>query len=337
MASIPKDFEYNEWLSKTNFSFLMGGSHPHEMVQSAHQFDYQSLCINDFDGQYGLARTFLDKQRLAKTQKVSLKLNYGFEVRLEDRHNSPVLSQKTVALVAQNWNGYKNLNTLASLAQTKGKRQARLSVPEILDLPLQDTFAIIPMRDCSWNKSDLCNFQKLKDALRGELYFALTKTYSRYSDRHIPGTLALSQKLESSVIFSQDAFYHHAHQKSFHDLLSAIRANQAIKLSGAHFFSNGERSLHAKAWLWQTYKNFPNFQNMQNLMRDLNEKCQFSLAEIRYEYPKEMIPDRHTSQSYLEELTWESVGLCYKNDVPEKLTLSINKELNLIKLSLIHI
>ncbi|MCB0415418.1 MAG: hypothetical protein KDD50_13870, partial [Bdellovibrionales bacterium] len=57
-------YGWNEWLCKTNFSFLMGASHPHEIMQRAWALNYSSICINDYDGVYGLARSFLDLQRL---------------------------------------------------------------------------------------------------------------------------------------------------------------------------------------------------------------------------------------------------------------------------------
>ena len=50
--------DFNEWLCKTNFSFLHGASHPRDLVERASRLGYASLCINDFDGAYGLARCY---------------------------------------------------------------------------------------------------------------------------------------------------------------------------------------------------------------------------------------------------------------------------------------
>ena len=55
---------FNEWLCKTNFSFLQGASHPRDLVETASRLGYQSLCINDFDGAYGLARCYRELERL---------------------------------------------------------------------------------------------------------------------------------------------------------------------------------------------------------------------------------------------------------------------------------
>jgi DNA polymerase III alpha subunit len=34
---------FNEWLCKTNFSFLHGASHPRDLIETANRLGYQSL------------------------------------------------------------------------------------------------------------------------------------------------------------------------------------------------------------------------------------------------------------------------------------------------------
>ena len=55
---------YNEWLCKTNFSFLTGASHPYHLIKTASDFGYQSICVNDFDGVYGAARMYRELGKL---------------------------------------------------------------------------------------------------------------------------------------------------------------------------------------------------------------------------------------------------------------------------------
>ena len=49
MASILEEYGLHEWLCKTNFSFLIGASHPHDIVKTASDLQYTSICVNDFD------------------------------------------------------------------------------------------------------------------------------------------------------------------------------------------------------------------------------------------------------------------------------------------------
>jgi error-prone DNA polymerase len=105
---------FNEWLCKTNFSFLHGASHPRDLVAAANQLGYQSLCINDFDGAYGLARCYRELEYLRQQgEHAGLKLNFGAEIHFRCDHHLPVILQDTLVLVAQNQLGYRNLNQLA--------------------------------------------------------------------------------------------------------------------------------------------------------------------------------------------------------------------------------
>ena len=74
--------DFDEWLCKTNFSFLQGASHPRDLIETACRLGYRSLCINDFDGTYGLARCYRELKylRAAGASIAVSKLNFGAEI-----------------------------------------------------------------------------------------------------------------------------------------------------------------------------------------------------------------------------------------------------------------
>ena len=110
MSSISQ-YHYHEWLCKTNFSFLIGASHPRDIVTTAIKLGYSSLGINDFDGVYGIARTYREVKKLQSLEKTTcertdelkpsriskinatggFKLNYGAEIHFAKDHDRPVL------------------------------------------------------------------------------------------------------------------------------------------------------------------------------------------------------------------------------------------------------
>ena len=47
---------YAELHAHTNFSFLSGASHPHELVVRAAELGYTALAVTDHDGFYGVVR-----------------------------------------------------------------------------------------------------------------------------------------------------------------------------------------------------------------------------------------------------------------------------------------
>ncbi len=210
-------FEIHEWLIKTNFSFLMGASHPRKLLETALALGYQSLCINDMDGLYGVARAYNDLQYIKNKTGRSLKLNYGMELHIRQDHDQPVLKQQTLVLNALSWEGYKNICKLASLAHQETKDQAWLSVQDLTQCSLKDVFAIVPMRGGLQyfleNEADLL---RINDLLKGDLYLALTKSFNQHSDSKIKKAHGLAVKHGIKELFSQDVFFSHRSEKSLH-------------------------------------------------------------------------------------------------------------------------
>ena len=98
MATLIENGGWHEWLCKTNFSFLLGASHPEDILQRTQEVHYQGLCINDMDGVYGLARSYLKHRKI---EGATYDLRYGIEVHLQQDHDLPILLQDTLVLVAQ--------------------------------------------------------------------------------------------------------------------------------------------------------------------------------------------------------------------------------------------
>ena len=327
MVSSPKGFQYHEWLCKTNFSFLSSTIVPYELIQTVDRLQYQSLCINDFDGLYGIARTYNDKKHLNQND---FKLNYGVEIHLQKDHHAPLLEQQTLCLNVFNQKGYQKLCQLLSQAHTHSKTQAVLTEAELLAADLSGIFAIIPMRGLIHSLLKEHTFLlQLQEKI--PTYLCLTKTYHRNSDALIPRVYQLAKRTHTKLIFSQDSFMLHHQDKSFHDILLTIKNNNTVTENLRAFFPNGERSLHTKAQLYQIYHRFPGFDRMLQAMGELNERSDFSLASLKYQYPKEMIPEGYCSQSYLEELVFKSAKKHYQGSIPHKVLHALNKELDLIQ------
>ena len=323
---------FNEWLCKTNFSFLHGASHPVDIIQRARALGYRSICINDFDGVYGLARCYRELEYLKQQQPgVGLKLNYGAEIHLGLDHDLPVLLQDTLVLVAQNQTGYFNLNRLLSYAHRDGKDYANLPLDELMSRDVEGIFAIQPMRGrVRHNHHDpVC--AELKAHFSGNYYLALSRHLHPAEDRWIERTLKLSREHSIEIILTQDAFFHDREQKCISDLLQAVRTNRLIDDSQAFFFPNAERCLHDARELSRLFSPIPGYQRALSVAEELNRSCVFNLDQLGYRYPKEMIPSGHNAQSYLEELVRLGALEKFEQQPPEKVMQQLEHELDLIE------
>ncbi len=323
---------FNEWLCKTNFSFLHGASHPRDLIETANTLGYQSLCINDFDGAYGLARCYRELDYL-KQQRLhhGLKLNYGAEIHFHADHDLPVLLQDTLVLVAQNQRGYTNLNCLLSYAHREGKDYANIPLEYLLNCDVDGLFAIQPMRGGIRSLKVDSNYADLKQLFDGRFYLAISRHLHPAEDRWIKTTLQSARQHGLEYILTQDVFFHNRQQKCVSDLLQAIRTNRIFDQCREHFFPNSERCLHHANELQRLFAVIPGYRRALDLSRSLNESCQFDLDQLGYHYPKEMIPSGHNAQSYLQVLVTQGAREKFNNQPPDKILRQIEHELILIE------
>ncbi len=335
MASLVKD--WHEWICHTNFSFLLGASHPGELVHRAVESGYQSLGITDYDGVYGIARAYRALEDLKEMDsRISIKLHYGAEIHFEKDHDLPVYFQNTIILYAQTHRGYFNLCQLLSYSHRDGKEYANVPLDFLLSAPVDDLVAIQPMRGLIRRKegesqSNLAKrFADLKDHFSGKLYFAISRHLNEVEDKWIEPTLKLARHLGAPVIPSQDVFFATRKCKDISDLLHAIRHNKTLDEIPEHLFVNSRRCLHSLSALQKIYKDIPGFAQACRNSAELAEIFNFDLHELTYHYPKEMIPDDLTPQSYLEHLVWKMAHEKFGDHLPNKMSDLLHHELSLV-------
>lgn len=335
MGSLLETYGWHEWLCHTNFSFLIGASHPHEYVTSAAEHGYAGLAVTDYDGVYGLARAYRALQTLKKDHKeIPLKLHYGAEVHFAKDHHLPILLQDTIVLIAQSRKGYYNLCQLLSFSHREGKHGANIPLNHLLSANVADLVAVWPMRGLIRRKSSqeiIKRAEDLKDHFDGRLFFAVGRYLNNSEDCWIKPTLSIAQRIKAPVLLSQDVFFHHPYQKDLNDVLHAIRLNKTVNEVVGHMFVNGERSLHSLAKLDKLYGQLPFYEAALRHSYELAQSCHFDLGDLRYRYPKEMIPEGHNAQSFLEKIVWDAAHARYGSFLPRKIYKLLMRELALIE------
>ncbi|MCP4766719.1 MAG: DNA polymerase III subunit alpha [Gammaproteobacteria bacterium] len=323
---------FNEWLCKTNFSFLHGASHPRDLIETANRLGYQSLCINDFDGAYGLARCYRELEYIRQQgHHRGLKLNYGAEIHFHCDHDLPLILQDTLVLVAQNQQGYSNLNRLLSHAHRDSKDYANISLEHLQDSSVEGLFAIAPMRGAIRCRNGASRHAELKQLFAGRYFLAISRHLHPAEDRWINTTLAQAREHGLEYILCQDVFFHNRQQKCVSDLLQAIRNNCVFDECREHFFANAERCLHRSEELRRLYEVIPGFRRALGLSQALNRSCEFDLDQLGYHYPKEMIPPELDADSYLRQLVEQGALLKFDRQVPDKIMRQLEHELKLIR------
>ncbi|MFP5350471.1 MAG: error-prone DNA polymerase, partial [Gammaproteobacteria bacterium] len=122
-----------------------------------------------------------------------------------------------------------------------------------------------------------------------------------------------------------DVQMHARKRRRLHNVLTAIRLGTTVQAAGYALTPNGERSLRRLDTLKKLYP--PEL--LAETLR-IAERCTFSLDELRYEYPEEIVPPGETPASYLRRLTQAGAAKRWPDGVPEKVRALIERELALI-------
>ncbi|MGB7655528.1 MAG: error-prone DNA polymerase, partial [Novosphingobium sp.] len=138
---------------------------------------------------------------------------------------------------------------------------------------------------------------------------------------------ALAQDNGLEILATNLPLYHAAHRRPLHDVMTAIRHKTTVAMAGHLLQANAERHLKSPEEMARLFAAWP---HALSAARELADACQFSLDELRYEYPLQTYPDGLDAQGYLARLTWQGAALHYPHGVPEEVADTLRKELALI-------
>jgi error-prone DNA polymerase len=300
---------YAELHCLSNFSFLRGASHAQELVETAAALGYEALAITDECSLAGVVRA----HACAREYKENFKLIIGAEFRLED--------DLRFVLLAQNREGYGNLSALI----TRGRRNApkgeyRLGRSD-LEAGVEHCLALwLPPA-----QPDSGDARWLAGRFPGRLWIAV-ELLAGSGDW---GRLAMLRKLGRQTglpcVACGDVHMHARGRRALQDTLTAIRLGVPVAQAGRRLNPSGERHLRRREILQRIYP--------EELLREtvrIAGRCDFSLDELRYEYPEELAPDGETPAQYLRRLTEEGLQKRYPGGVPERIRQQSGTELELI-------
>jgi DNA-directed DNA polymerase III PolC len=302
---------YAELHCVSNFTFLRGASHPHELVERAHAQGYRALALTDECSVAGVVRAHVAAKELA------LPLIVGTEVALDD---GPRL-----VLLATDRTGYGELVRLV----TRGRRAApkggyRLARADVEALPLDRCLALwVPGTGPAAALADEGGWVRERFGTDASLAVELLTTgLDRDRLAHLT---ALGADLGLACVASGDVHMHVRERRPLSDVLTAIRLGTTVEAAGYALHPNGERHLRTRARLARLYP-----PPLLARTLELAERCTFSLDELRYEYPDELVPDGHTPASWLRELTERGLAGRFPGGAPARVRELVERELALI-------
>jgi len=299
---------YAELTARSCFSLLEGASQPHELVHAARRAHCAHLAITDRDAVYGVV------QAHKAAQELGVHVVVGAVLTVRDLPAVTVLVERR-----EGWSNLCRLLTAGRAEEPKGRGRVPLSVlvehTEGLRLLLRD----------GWDPSLAA---PLREAAAGRIAVGVSFTLSPDDRRRARRAEELSRVLDCPRLATNDVVFHHPERQMLADVLTCIRRRTTLGAAGRALAPNGERCLLPEARFRQRYGGVPGA--IQQAV-DWAERCTFSLDELSYSYPREVVPEGHTPMSWLLQLTEEGLAWRYPEGVPAPVRAQVSHELSVIE------
>ena len=159
------------------------------------------------------------------------------------------------------------------------------------------------------------------------LWLGISMARGGKDKRRLAQMAALSADTGIPLLATNDALYATPDQRPLHDILTCIAAKTTIHEAGTKLTANAERHLKSPQ---EMQRLFAGAADAVAASGDVLAAINFTLDQLKYEYPHETVPAGWTPQSWLEEITWAAAGEQNPSGVPPKLVRLLAQELTLI-------
>ncbi|MGB8275003.1 MAG: error-prone DNA polymerase [Alphaproteobacteria bacterium] len=303
---------YAELQVTSNFTFLRGASHPEEMMERAAALGLSAIAITDRNSLAGVVRAHI----AAKEAKIRLVV--GARLDLEDGLGLLAFPCDRAA--------YGRLARLITTGRRRApKGECHLSRADLFALAAGHKLVLIPP-----DSPDAGFAESLRDIaarFRGDVYLGAHHLYRGDDARRIAALARLARSCAVPLVATNDVHMHDPARRPLADMLTCIREKCTIGEAGFRLAANAERHLKSGAEMARLFRH-----HGDALARGIEivEAARFSLDELSYEYPDEILTPGRTAQEELAWLTREGARERYPRGIPDKVQASLAHELRLI-------
>ncbi len=342
---------YAELHCLSAFSFLRGASEPAELVERACQLGYEALAITDECSLAGVVRAHKQLREMREAAHHALKeeekkaslpdedieqpqlmqLLIGSEFLVRDDAGTPRFK---LVLIAQNLNGYGNLSQFITRLRRASpvKGEYALHWRQLAPEKLTDCLALLVLPRKAPDAELAPAAHWVLRHFAGRAWIAVELLREASDALWLQRLQALSEETALPLVAAGDVHFHVRSRKALQDVMTATRLGRTVAECGFDLQPNAERHLRS---CYRVSRVYP-----QALMRETLQvaaRCTFSLNEIRYQYPDEVVPSGVTAARHLRNLTYAGAEKRWPWDeqrvggVPDKWKARIEHELALIE------
>jgi len=304
---------YAELQATSNFSFLRGASHPHELVETAAKLGQRAIAITDRNTLAGVVRAHVAARALGMAFIVGARLDFS-------------CGAPSVLCLPTDRDAYGRLARLISLGQMRAQKGAcALSYDDLRAHGAGQIIIVIAPTAAATKGDDFARrLGAIAEDFSGCVYLGGSRLYRGDDARRLYRLAHMARGAHVPLVATGDVLYHDARRRVVQDVLTCVREKCILQEAGFRLEANAERCLKAPAEMARLFAAHPDA-----IVRTLEiaERCTFSLDELAYEYPDEPVPVGKSAQQHLEDLTWEGAKRRYRDSVPHSVDALLRKEL----------
>ncbi len=328
---------YAELHCRSNYSFLSGASQPEELVARAQALGYCALALADECSLSGSVRAHAEAERL------QMRLIVGAEMQITAPAASTAApapsstrpTEPRLVLLVQSRRGYSNLVQWITHARRRAPKGEYLAHRSDIEgrIPTAPMLAGLPGCFALLLPDPASPFELLfNHAMWLKTWFGTERAAIAVELRYQPHDALLVSLLSRlsaatglALVAAGGVCMHTRSRKALLDVLMATRLKCTVAEAGLALQPNAEAHLRSRVRLASLYR-----AEWLAATVDIAGSCAFSLAELKYEYPREITPDSHTPTSWLRQLTEDGVRTRFPQGETPAVRAMIEHELALI-------
>jgi error-prone DNA polymerase len=313
--------QFSELAAATNFSFLRGASPPADMIAQAIALGMAGIGIADRNTVAGVVRAHVAlkdaraKAREACLPDIDFRLVVGARLVFADGTPDIIAYPAT----RRGWGRLTRLLTTGNLRTQKGGCILRF---DDLLTDAEDLLLIVMAEE-----ADERMLHRIASACPARVWLGATMFRSGADRRRLARLMQVGARTGIPLLATNDALYATHHQRPLHDILTCIREKVTIAEAGRRLAANAERPLKPPAEMARLFRDCP--EAISETVAFL-ERIDFTLDDLRYEYPHEPVPEGWEPQGWLEHIVVEAAHARYGAQLPGKVQRLLDEEFTLI-------
>ncbi|MCM8783115.1 MAG: DNA polymerase III subunit alpha, partial [Candidatus Omnitrophica bacterium] len=320
----------------TQYSLLDGACRIPEIINLAHQYNMDSLCITDHGNMFGAVEFYVEVQKAGIKPIIGCEIYIAPASRFDRTNNGIEEASYHFILLARDEEGYRNLMCLVSLGYLEGFYYRPRIDKELLS---KYATGLIGLSACLKGEIPLLIQQsRFNDALKAaddfrcilgkdNFFLEIQENFIPEQKKVNEGLIKISRQLDIPLVATNDVHYLTKDKAFAHEVLLCVQTQTTLNDSKRLRFQSQEFYFKSPQQMKELFKELP--EAISNTL-EIASRCNLELDFSKIHLPPYDVPEGKTKIELLRQLCLEGLNKKYK-EVTEEIKARLDYELKIIE------